>query len=344
MKQSQLHKVIRVSHFERKPELGAYSIERLFSDIRTMMPNDIKVRSWVSSCASRGLWRRLYNIVEAAFRQSDINHVTGDVHFLTYLLHRRRTILTIHDCGSLARLSGFRKWILWLFWYWLPMRHAVAITVISESTKQELLKHVTCNPDVIEVIHDCVSDCFHFGDKEFNACCPRVLQVGTGENKNLERVAAALADIQCCWVIIGRLSEVQRNLIERYSIQYENHIAISDEALIEQYNAADLLVFVSTYEGFGLPIVEANVVGRPVITSNLYSMPEVAGDAACLVDPYNVTCIRQGILRVIEDADYRGHLVRSGIKNARRFSADVVAEQYSHLYRRIYAGQIANCD
>jgi glycosyltransferase involved in cell wall biosynthesis len=328
-------KSIKVTHFQRKPTLGAYSLDRLFDDIRAAMPGDIKVEARESSFISRGLWRRVYNIVEAVFRQGDVNHITGDVHFLTYLLKRQRTVLTIHDCVSLERLSGIKRWILWLFWYRLPVRRSGAITVISEATMRELLKVVNCAPEKIQVIYDCVSECFCPEEQPFTSSCPRILHVGTTKNKNIDRVAEALADINCRWVIVGRLSSAQRTMIESYDIDYENHVGLSDETLLEQYKLADMLVFASTYEGFGLPIVEANAVGRPVVSSALYSMPEVAGDAACLVDPYDVGSIRAGILRVIEDADYRDRLVKAGFGNVERFRPAVIAGQYAQLYRKM---------
>lgn len=328
--------MLNVTHFHRMPTSDSYSLERVFTDIRHVMPIDINVVIQESRFASRGLWRRAYNIVEAAFKQGDINHITGDVHFLTYLLKRQRMVLTILDCVSLERLSGIKRWMLRLFWYVLPVYFADTITVISTATKQELLKVVDCNPDKIKVIYCPVSACFIPDVWGFNTDYPRILQIGTGvHNKNVARVAAALAGINCRWVIIGRLSAEQLADIANHGLDYENHIDLSNEALLEQYKLADMLVFASTYEGFGLPIIEANAVGRPVVTSTLYSMPEVAGDAACLVDPYNVDSIRNGILRVIKDADYRDSLVKAGFKNVERFSATAIAEQYAQLYREL---------
>jgi glycosyltransferase involved in cell wall biosynthesis len=96
------------------------------------------------------------------------------------------------------------------------------------------------------------------------------------------------------------------------------------------------VVFASTYEGFGMPIVEANATGRPVVTSNIGPMPEVAGSAACLVDPFDCSSIREGIVRVIGDADYRSHLVAGGFENVKRFQADVIAAQYAAVYREVF--------
>ena len=328
--------MLNVTHFHRKPKSDSYSLERVFADIRNVIPIDINVVIRESRFDSRGLWRRAYNIVEAALRQGDINHITGDVHFLTYLLKRQCTVLTILDCVSLERLRGIKRWALRLLWYVLPVHFVDTITVISTATKQELLKVVNCNPDKIKVIYCPVSACFVPDERCFNADYPRILQIGTGvHNKNIARVATALAGINCRWVIIGHLSVEQLADIARYSLDYENHIDLSNDALLEEYKLADMLVFASTYEGFGLPIVEANAVGRPVVTSNLYSMPEVAGEAACLVDPYDVVSIRAGILRLIREPEYRDTLVKAGFKNVERFRARAIAEQYAQLYRKI---------
>jgi glycosyltransferase involved in cell wall biosynthesis len=164
-----------------------------------------------------------------------------------------------------------------------------------------------------------------------------LLLIGTSPNKNLVRVAAALAGLDCEVTIIGRLSTGQRAVLNQHRVNYANLVDLSRARLVREYERCDILVFASTYEGFGMPIVEANAVGRPVVTSGIWSMPEVAGDAACFVDPFDVASIRAGLCRVIEDSAYRRQLVEAGFENVKRFHIESSAAQYATLYRHIHS-------
>lgn len=324
-----------ISIFKRKPQEANFSVERLFYDAIGAISSDYVCKSFNSRYESRGLFRRLYNIIEAYFNQSDVNHITGDVHYLTYLLAKKKTILTILDCGGLERLKGIRRAVYYVLWYWLPIKRVSLITVISESTKRELLRYVKCDETKIFVIPCCISDEFKPVPKKFNSLEPVLLQIGTGYNKNIPAVAKALSGIPCQLRIIGKLSEEQISQLVASKINYTSAANLSDCEIISEYAKCDALIFVSTYEGFGMPIVEANAIGRPVITSNILSMPEVAGDAACLVSPFNVNEIRHGVVKVVEDADYRNTLIANGYLNALRFKPYIIANQYVRLYEKI---------
>jgi glycosyltransferase involved in cell wall biosynthesis len=162
-----------------------------------------------------------------------------------------------------------------------------------------------------------------------------VLQVGTGAHKNLTGAIQALTGLRCHLKIIGQLSSEQRGILKRQRIDFSNIENATDAEVVRAYQECDLLLFASTYEGFGLPIVEANATGRPVVTSNLLSMPEVAGGAACLVDPFDVASIRAGVVRVIGDPVYRQSLVVAGLENVKRFEPRRIAAQYAAMYAEI---------
>jgi glycosyltransferase involved in cell wall biosynthesis len=285
-----------------------------------------------------GIWSRWVNVREAARHQGPINHITGDVHYLAVGLDPRRTLLTIHDCASLERLRGVRLAVFKLFWFTLPIRRAALVTVISESTRQELLRLVRCDAAKIRVVMNCVADEFLPVPKRFNDAQPEILHLGTATNKNLERLVAALTGLPCRLHILGKLSAAQKTVLQQSGLAYVNTPRATDLELVTAFQSCDLVAFASTYEGFGLPIVEANATGRPVVTSHILSMPEVAGDAACLVDPFDVGSIRNGILKVWHDSNYRQSLVAAGFENVKRFRTKHIAAQYAALYAEMAAG------
>ena len=327
---------VDVVQYCRKPQSGNFSVERLHDDIRENLPSNINVSVRVNRYASNGLFKRLADILNSMKYQRDINHITGDVHYLSFLLRPSRTILTILDCVGLESYKGIKYWLYWFIWYWLPSRRCALIVVISKSTKEQVIKYVKCDPNKIRIIHCSVSDKFIRVPKSFNALSPRILHIGTAENKNLERHITALCNIPCTFVIVGELSETQLRALENSHINYENHKNLTAQEVVNEYISCDLLLFASIYEGFGIPIIEAQAIGRPVVTSNLWSMPEVAGDAAILVNPFDIDSIRAGVNLVISNSEFREGLVHKGYQNCKRFSAKNIGEQYAKTYLEVY--------
>lgn len=331
---------VAVTHFDRRPYPGAFSLERLNQDIRAALPADLAVTVWACRNHSKGLIPRLQDMWTARKSQSQVNHVTGDVHYLALLLDPSRTILTIHDIGPLHRLRGLKRYVMLLLWYKLPVQRSCAVLVISEGTKRELLEVAPEAVGKIRVIHNAVSGEFTYQRKDFDISWPRILQVGTKANKNITRVAEAVHNLACTLVIIGELTPDQRSHLAKLSVDVEVHNRLTRDQIAEQYRAADIVVFASLYEGFGMPIIEAQAVGRPVVTSNIDPLREVAGSGACFVDPKSVSSIRAGIVKVINDGDFREHLVAEGLINAKRFDAEVIAGQYAQLYRDVASGAL----
>jgi glycosyltransferase involved in cell wall biosynthesis len=135
-------------------------------------------------------------------------------------------------------------------------------------------------------------------------------------------------------VIVGKVNDSLKDLIQENNIQAECiERRLTDKEILEQYQQCDILSLVSTLEGFGMPIVEANAVGRVVITSNTTSMPEIANNAAVLVDPFDIANIRVGFLKIIQNPILREELIHNGLKNHLRFQPKLLAEQYAEIYQ-----------
>ena len=271
--------------------------------------------------------------------RADVIHVTGDIYYCALAIRRRRCVLTIHDLVSLYRLKGIRKRILSLFWYSLPLRWARFVTAISEETRKQLEDEFPAAGGKVEVIPNCVDEAFgrNYRLTRTDADRPQLLQVGTGMNKNLERVAAAASGLPLHLRIIGPLSRSQRTLLHSLDLTWTSADQLSAEALLHEYRDSDALVFASTYEGFGLPIVEAQAIGLPVITSNIAPMTDIAGDGALFVDPYDEQEIRSALEELLGSPDLARRLSDRGRRNAQRFDAMTVADQYADIYARVLA-------
>lgn len=326
---------MKVVFFHRKPHPSNFSIENLFSYVRSALPPEITWELKQLKYFSRGLFPRFYIAVEAALNQADINHITGDVHFIALFLKKRKTVLTIHDVGLMKHPNVWARWILQLFWIILPIKSSCVITTVSESTKKELLKYVKIEPSRIRVIYDPISPLYKPAPCAFNKGQPTILQIGTKPNKNLIRLVQAIQGLSCKLEIIGLVDSALSKELEEAHVNYSNARSLTNEQILDKYKTADIISFVSTHEGFGMPIVEANAIGRVVVTSNVSSMPEIAGNAAHFVDPFDVASIRAGILKVIDDDAYREQLISNGFENSKRFDVRQIAQQYAEIYKKL---------
>jgi len=325
---------MKINIFYRKKSVDRHSIEKVYDTILSFLP-DIEINKIEMPYQSKGIVKRIFNIIYASINQSQLNHISGDINYISFFMKRRNTVLTIHDIYPLYRTKGLRRFLLKILWFKLPIKKTAKIIAISEFTKNEILENFNVNLTSVNVIYNCVSPQFKFSSKQFNTKQPTILHLGTKKNKNLNRLIEASEDINVKLIIVGHLNDLQLKNLNQFNIAYDNFQSVSDIKLIKLYQDCDIVSFISTYEGFGLPIIEAQATGRVVITSNVASMPEVAGNGAMLVDPYSINEIKNGILELINNSPLRDDLIKKGIKNVKRFEPQKIAKKYSKLYKEV---------
>lgn len=245
--------------------------------------------------------------------------------------------MTIHDCVTLhnEHAPKWLKSLVYKFWYERPLRRLRKITCISEATREDLIQFFPWADEKLIVIANPVGTEFIPYPKKLNADMPIILHLGTRENKNLGRVIEAIEGIRCKLLIIGELSNGQKALLKKYRTNYENRVHITDKDILAAYQEADLISFPSLFEGFGMPIIEGQTIGRPVLTSDREPMRSVAGEGALLVDPESVESIRNGFMRLINDIDYCDEITFKGICNAKKYQISQVAMGYENIYKQI---------
>ena len=271
-----------------------------------------------------------------AKKDADVYHITGDCHYIALILPPRKTVLTVHDLRFLHARKGLRRWVLKKILLDLPLKRLKYITAISEATKDEILAHCDCKPDKILIVENPLDEFFIVdGKQEFNAENPNILQIGTSPNKNVANLIRAVEGLNCRLTVVGRLDNETKNLLAAKNIQFENKSELDEREIKCEYQKADLVAFCSVYEGFGLPVIEAQAMQKPLVTSDISPLREVAGAGALLVNPNDYKSIREGILKIIADSDLRENLRENGLKNIQRFRRQTIAAKYETLYREI---------
>lgn len=294
----------------------------------------------------------------------DIFHIIdhSDGHLARYLNKiKKPTIITCHDLINLIKPETFKgkadfPVVSMTAWKMAirGMCSADHIISVSSHTAKDISRYLGVELDRVSVVPNAVNPAFHPMESESahlireelgilpEETC--LLNVGSNNaRKNLStilKVVKILRDRN--WPIrfikVGSdFNQNQKDYIQENSlddkVQYVGQP--NDKLLIGFYNAADILIAPSTYEGFGLTVLEAMACGTPVITSNVSSLPEVAGDAAILTDPMDVQAIVDAITRLQQDDSYQQKLVKKGLVRASLFTWEKTAEKVAFVYENI---------
>jgi len=327
---------MKVLYIYRSKALG-FSIAKVFHPIEEEMRKYAEVDSVYLPEPGAKPWQLWRNIKAArlsvAAKDYDVVHITGGEYYLIpFLKGNHKLVVTVHDLGFFTNFRLTPRTLM-LYWLWIrPLRKADLVTCISEKTMEEVMKYVHFAPGQICTVHNPVGKEFCYKPKEFNAVCPVVLHLGTKGNKNLETTIVALRDFPHQMRIIGKLTKEQQTLLDIYHVNYSATANLTDEEILHEYEQCDIVNFPSFYEGFGMPIIEGQAVGRVVVTSDLSPMKEIAGGAAVLVNPAEPSSILSGYREAIA---HQPVFVKAGLENVKRFRIEKITEEYYSIYKEI---------
>jgi glycosyltransferase involved in cell wall biosynthesis len=314
----------------RPSALGGKSVEEIFSGMLRYWQGKMNINTFEDNLHSSAR----HNGRQLKRRNYTLYHFTGGAHRLLYFLRGRNILLTVHDIGRLKELHGLRCAAYFFLVLYFPLKIATRISTVSEYSKKDLLHYFPFLANKpVHVIYNPLPGIFRPRNKQFNSAHPRILLVGTQPHKNNARVIEAVKDIPCTLVLIGKLDTSLLGWLKLQKVAYESYPELTYEQVYEQYCRSDMLVFASLHEGFGMPIIEAQAVGRPVIASRIPPHEEVAGDSVVYVHPENTSEIHQAILTLLENATLRDQLIAKGNENIRRFELQRIAGQYESLYK-----------
>jgi glycosyltransferase involved in cell wall biosynthesis len=286
--------------------------------------------------------------------QADLLHAPA---FVAPIASRCAQVITVHDLSFLRYPKYFRTGnrIYLALMTGIACRRAAGVIAVSDFTGQEVTKLLKVSPERVHTVYHGVAPRFRPLPEEDVARFRRIhglperfiLYMGTLEpRKNLIRLIQAfdkLRDPSLHLVLAGAkgwLFEEIFGEVERLDLTDRVHFPgfVPDEDQAFWYNAARVFAYVSVYEGFGMPVVEALACGAPTVTASTTSLPEAGGSGVLLTPPDDVGAMADALHRVLSDAVLRGRLRELGFAQAARFSWDATARETAEVYRRALSG------
>lgn len=335
----------------KKDGIGIYSQELLhaFHTIQGIKAYPYCLDLSLKNLARNYLFNRPFPTVSRTPNDLNLLHVTD------YLIPKSGNIpviATLHDAVPLQYPQWVRKqWRTFKNTFLrYSVKHLSHVISLSHAVVPDLINFWKINPDKISVVHPGVNPLWFkelsLAEKEstlkkYDIQKKYFLFVGTFQpRKNLFRILSAYLSLPeeikqtYSLILIGQAGWKNEDCLKL--LQNSNTIKwlqyVPQEDINCLYQSAELFIFPSLYEGFGMPILEAFASNIPVITSDLSAMPEVAGNCALLVNPYCIDAIKDAILKIISDASLKNKLISSGKERAKEFTWDKCAQQLLKVY------------
>lgn len=259
-------------------------------------------------------------------------HITGDCHYVGIFLIGRNVTHTYHDFNYLSSLRGIKYFLYKFVWVDLPIFLSKEIIFVSPFTKNAAFRLSKAIKKKGLVINNCVP---YFESKKTKSTSSnkKIIAFNTGPQKNIDTLILSLDNFKNIELhIIGEPLKQKKS--SNFSIMY--YTDLSHEKLQLLYNSCDLLWFVSIYEGFGMPVIEAQQIQIPVITSNNSSLAWVSGDGAILVDnPKSIDENTKALFNGLYNETIINNVVKNGIINTKRFSVSEFKRSYISFFNSI---------
>jgi glycosyltransferase involved in cell wall biosynthesis len=309
---------------------GDTGIGRLCKEVIKYTPTEV-TSTFVSSNMGLG------NLLSPLMLSNEIRKAKPEIFyspsFMPPVAFSTPYIFTVHDLMHLFYYSKMHR----LYYQQVIARlakKAQKIITVSEFSKQQLVELLGINNDLIRVIYNGVDPSFALNTEKHEMGRPYLLYVGNRrKNKNLAAMLVAFAQAKIpkdfIFLLTGNPNPELIVLLSKLRISSRvRFLGFVEEAeLPKLYRGAYATMFVSLMEGFGLPVIESMASGTPVLTSSESSLPEIAGEAALCVSPYDVEAITDGINRLVDEKELYNELIEKGLRRAQDFSWQITARE-----------------
>jgi len=351
--------ITSLKKFDRENQYFIF-VKKEHSNIFTINQNNINIiyqKNILRNKILRVLWEQFILPLYIKRLKIDLLH---SIHYTIPLFAGCKVVVTFHDMTFFLypKKHIFIKRIFFKLFIYISSWRANRLIAVSNNTKKDIIKFLHINNGKIDVVYEIIDSKYRPIKNEsaimkvknkYKIFNKFILYVGTLEpRKNIVNLIQAYYKLISKnnathqLVIVGKKGWHYQEIFKivtklnlnkgRGKIVFTGYV--SEEELPFLYNAADVFVYPSLYEGFGIPPLEAMACGVPVISSDLSSIPEVIGEAGILINPYNIQDIYQALYKLLNDDKLKKELKYKGLKRAQEFSSEKLANETIKVYKK----------